>query len=104
MGFFAAALHTMVVLALSLSLGEILLAGYRKIPLTCPLPPFGDNFLVLVVIQIVAFALFVQLGGAAGCMVAAEALVFPAGSSGDGRGGVVEPPADRAGPGGRGIG
>ena len=44
MGFFAAALHTVVVLALSMSLGEILLSGYRKIPLTCPLPPFGDNF------------------------------------------------------------
>jgi hypothetical protein len=63
LGFFAAALHTMVVLALSISLGEILLSGYRKIPLTCPLPPFGDNFLVLVVIQVVAFALFVQFGG-----------------------------------------
>ncbi len=63
MGLPAAALHTAVVLALSISLGEILLAGYRKIPLTCPLPPFGDNFLALCVIQIVAFALFVQLGG-----------------------------------------
>jgi hypothetical protein len=63
MGPFAAALHTMVVLALSLSLGEIMLTGYRKIPLTCPLPPFGDKFLPLCVIQIVAFALFVQLGG-----------------------------------------
>jgi hypothetical protein len=63
MGFFAAALHTMVVLALSLSLGEIMLTGYRKIPLTCPLPPFRDNFLALCVIQITAFALFIQFGG-----------------------------------------
>ncbi len=62
MGFLSAALHTLVVLALSLLLADILLAGYRKIPLTCPLPPFGDSFLVLVVVQIVAFALFVQLG------------------------------------------
>jgi hypothetical protein len=63
MGFFVAAMHTMVVLALSLSLGEIMLTGYRKIPLTCPLPPFRDNFLALCVIQITAFALFIQLGG-----------------------------------------
>ncbi len=62
MGFLRAALHITIVLALSISLGEILLAGYRKIPLTCPLPPFGDDFLARCVIQIVAFALFTQLG------------------------------------------
>lgn len=62
MGFFTATLHTVVVTALSLSLSEIMLIGYRKIPLTCPLPPFGDDFLVRVVIQIVAFGMFMQLG------------------------------------------
>lgn len=61
-GFPAAALHTAIVLALSMSLGEVLLAGYRKIPLTSPLPPFSDDFLARCVIQIVAFALFTQLG------------------------------------------
>jgi hypothetical protein len=40
-----------------------MLIGYRKIPLTCPLPPFRDNFLVMFVTQIVAFGLFIQLGG-----------------------------------------
>lgn len=62
MGFAPALLHTVVVLALSISLAEILLAGYRKIPLTCPLPPFGDDFLARIVVQIVAFGLFVDLG------------------------------------------
>ncbi len=61
-GPFAAALHTLVVLALALTLNDILLAGYRKIPATCPMPPFGDNFLAIIVIQIVAFALFMELG------------------------------------------
>ncbi|HEX3876114.1 MAG TPA: hypothetical protein VHW24_03955 [Bryobacteraceae bacterium] len=61
-GFGAALIHAFVVLALSMSLAEVMLAGYRKIPLTCPMPPFGSNFLVLIVIQIVAFALFMQLG------------------------------------------
>ena len=63
LGLGGAVLHTMLVACCSLALAEILLAGYRKIPLTCPLPGFGDNFLVLCVIQIVAFALFTQLGG-----------------------------------------
>jgi hypothetical protein len=43
-------------------LSAILLAGYRKIPLTCPMPGFRDNLLALCVIQIVGFFLFTQLG------------------------------------------
>jgi hypothetical protein len=62
LGLGGAAMHVLVVACCSVSLGEILLAGYRKIPLTCPLPAFGDNFLALCVIQIVAFALFTQMG------------------------------------------
>jgi hypothetical protein len=57
-----AVIHTLYVLALSLCLSEVLLAGYRKIPLTCPMPGFRDNFLALCVIQIVGFELFTQLG------------------------------------------
>jgi len=57
-----AAIHTLYVLALSLCLSELLLAGYRKIPLTCPLPGFRDNLLALCVIQIVGFEVFTQLG------------------------------------------
>ncbi len=61
-GPFAALLHVFIVLALSMFLAEILLFGFRKIPLTCPLPPFGDHFLALCVIQIVTFALFTGIG------------------------------------------
>jgi hypothetical protein len=38
------------------------MAGYRKIPLTCPMPGFRDNFLAVCVIQIVGIELFTQLG------------------------------------------
>jgi hypothetical protein len=62
-GFFGALMHVLVVTALALTLGEILLAGYRKIPLTCPMPPFGANFLALIVLQIVAFGMFTVIGG-----------------------------------------
>jgi hypothetical protein len=61
-GFAAAAIQTLYVLALSLCLIAALLAGYRKIPLTCPMPGFRDNLLALCVIQIVGFFLFTQLG------------------------------------------
>jgi hypothetical protein len=61
-GFGVAAIHTLYVLALSLCLCAVLLAGYRKIPLTCPMPGFRDNLLALCVIQIVGFSLFTQLG------------------------------------------
>lgn len=76
-GPFAAAVHTMVVLALSLSLGEIMLIGYRKIPLTCPLPPFRENFLVMFVTQIVAFGLFIQLGGRLDAWLLRKPWYFP---------------------------
>jgi hypothetical protein len=60
--FRVAVIHTLYVLALSLCLSAVLLAGYRKIPLTCPMPGFRDNLLALCVIQIVGFSLFTQLG------------------------------------------
>jgi hypothetical protein len=61
-GLGVAAIHTLYVLALSLCLSALLLAGYRKIPLTCPMPGFRDNLLALCVIQVVGFSLFTQLG------------------------------------------
>ena len=61
-GIGVAIIHVGYVLALSLCLSDLLLAGYRKIPLTCPMPGFRDNFLALSVIQIVGFALFTQFG------------------------------------------
>ena len=57
-----AVLHALYVLALTLVLGEALLSGYRKIPLTSPLPALQANLPVLVVINATAFALFTQLG------------------------------------------
>lgn len=56
--------HTLYVLALSLILIEILLAGYRKLPVTCPMPGFKDNFLMLCLIQFLGFILFSVVGAA----------------------------------------
>ena len=77
-GFFGAAMHVLVVTALALTLGEIMLAGYRKIPLTCPMPPFGANFLALIVLQIVAFGMFTVLGGSLDSWVLENPLRFAA--------------------------
>lgn len=54
--------HTLYVLALSLCLIEILLAGYRKVPLTCPVPGFRDNLLMLCLMQFLGFELFSGFG------------------------------------------
>jgi hypothetical protein len=64
-GFPIAALHTLYVLALSVSLTEILLAGYRKIPLTCPIPGFRNNLPMLCLIQLLGFEVFTRFGAAA---------------------------------------
>lgn len=54
--------QTLYVLALSLCFIEILLAGYRKVPLTCPMPGFRDNFLMLCLVQVLGFEVFTSLG------------------------------------------
>lgn len=54
--------QTAYVLALSLCFIEILLAGYRKVPLTVPTPGFRENFLMLCLVQVVGFELFTSLG------------------------------------------
>ena len=57
-----AAIHTLFVLALSMILIELLLSGYRKVPLTCPMPGFREHFLMLCLIQFVGFELFTRVG------------------------------------------
>jgi hypothetical protein len=50
------------VLALSLCFMEILLAGYRKVPLACPMPGFRDNLLMLCLMQFLGFEVFTRMG------------------------------------------
>jgi hypothetical protein len=61
-GLGPAAAHTLYLAALSATLAELLLAGYRKLPLTCPLPGFRDNFLMLCLIQFVGYVFFTRAG------------------------------------------
>ena len=61
-GAAVAFLQTASVLALSICLIEALLWGYRKIPLTCPLPGFRDNFLLLCFLHLLGFEAFTHLG------------------------------------------
>lgn len=63
-GWSRAVVHILYVLALSATLVEVLLSGYRKLPLTCPMPGFRDNFLVLCLTQFLGFEIFTR-GGAA---------------------------------------
>jgi hypothetical protein len=57
-----AALHVLYLLALGLCLAELQLAGYRKIPLTCPTPGFRDHLLMLCLVQFLGFELFTRAG------------------------------------------
>ena len=61
-GALMAVVHPLYVLALSVCLIEILLAGYRKVPLTCPMPGFRDNALMLCLMQFLGFELFTRFG------------------------------------------
>jgi len=49
---------------LAVCLTEILLSGYRKVPLTCPMPGIQQNFLVLCLTQFLAFEAFTGIGAA----------------------------------------
>ena len=75
-GFPIAVGHTLFVLALSLCFVELLLAGYRKIPLTCSVPGFRDNFLLLCLIQFFGFEVFTRLGAGAELWMFAEPVRF----------------------------
>lgn len=61
-GWGAALLEAGCLLGLSICLMEILLSGYRKVPLTCPMPGIRQNFLVLCITQFLAFEAFTQIG------------------------------------------
>jgi hypothetical protein len=76
-GPLASMLHTAYVLALSLCLIEILLAGYRKVPLTCPLPGFRDNLLVLCLLQVLGFEAFIHIGAGLEQGILAQPALLP---------------------------
>jgi|SRR5579872_3091181 len=61
-GILIAAVHTAYVAALSLCLIEMLLAGYRKVPLTCPMPGFRDNLLMQCLFLVLGFEFFTRFG------------------------------------------
>ncbi len=63
-GIVTGVVQTLYVLAVSLCLIEILIAGYRKVPLTCPTPGFRDNLLMLCLMLLLGFELFTRLGAA----------------------------------------
>lgn len=63
-GLVTGAVQTLYVLALCLCLMEILVAGYRKVPLTCPVPGFRDNLLMLCLMLFLGFELFSSFGAA----------------------------------------
>jgi len=76
-GLATAVLHTACVLALSLCLIEVLLAGYRKVPLTCPMPGFRDNLLLLCLLQVLGFELFTRFGAGLEESIAAQPVLLP---------------------------
>ncbi len=57
-----AALHSVVVLALSLCVIEALLSGYRKIPFTTYMPEFRQNLPVLCLIHLLGLVIFAHFG------------------------------------------
>jgi hypothetical protein len=61
-GFAVAVVETAYVVALCLCWIEVLLAGYRKVPLTCPMPGFRDNALMMCVLLLVGFLAFTHFG------------------------------------------
>jgi hypothetical protein len=61
-GFLSAAMQTLYLLALSVSLIEVQLAGYRKVPLTCPMPGFRDHLPMLCLIQFLGYEFFTRAG------------------------------------------
>ena len=76
-GAVVALLDTAFVLALSLCLIEALLTGYRKVPLACPMPGFRDNFLMLCLLQVLAFEAFTHLGAGLEQTILMQPLLFP---------------------------
>ncbi|HUB80672.1 MAG TPA: hypothetical protein VMB03_17830 [Bryobacteraceae bacterium] len=61
-GVATACLHTAYLGALCLCASELQLAGYRKIPLTCPTPGFRDHLLMLCLLQFLGYEFFTRGG------------------------------------------
>jgi hypothetical protein len=76
-GASAALLQTAFLLALSLCLIEALLAGYRKVPLACPLPGLRDDFLLICFLHLLGFEAFTHLGAGVEQVVVAQPALFP---------------------------
>ena len=76
-GVLIGVVQTLCVLALSLCLIEALLTGYRKVPLTCPMPGFRDNLLMLCLMLVLGFELFTRFGAALERWMFADPLRFP---------------------------
>jgi hypothetical protein len=75
-GVGAALLETAFVLAVSLCLMEILLHGYRKIPLTCPVPGFRDDLPLACLVQFLGFEIFTRFGAGLSRVILDEPLLF----------------------------
>jgi hypothetical protein len=61
-GLLVALLHLLYLTALTISLAELQLSGFRKIPLTCPTPGFRDHLLMLCLVQFLGFEFFTRGG------------------------------------------
>jgi hypothetical protein len=75
-GAAAAVLRTLLTLALSLCLMEALLSGYRRIPLTSPMPGFRDNLPMLCLLLFLGFELFTRAGATLDAWIAVQPLRF----------------------------
>jgi hypothetical protein len=75
-GLRAALLEAAFVLAVSLCLMEILLNGYRKIPLTCPVPGFRDDLPLACLVQFLGFEIFTRFGAGLSRVILDEPPLF----------------------------
>ena len=96
-----ATLHVAYLLALSLTLAEFQLAGYRKIPLTCPTPGFRDHLPMLCLVQFLGYELFTRGGAGLELWMLAGPWRFLLVPPGDGGRLVLEPAASARCPRGR---
>lgn len=64
-GWKIALVHTAIVFLMCVSLTEILLAGFHKVPFTCALPPFKSGAIVQVLLYTAGFFVFTELPSAA---------------------------------------
>jgi hypothetical protein len=72
----AGLLETAFVLAVSLCLMEMLLNGYRKIPLTCPVPGFRDDLPLACLVLFLGFEIFTRFGAGLARVILDEPLLF----------------------------